>query len=98
MCADPLTEENWKRMKPLEDPEGSLPFIKEILSSLRKEIDADTTLLGFVGSPWTLTAYAVEGKADRHCKRTKVSARDLALRVSHTVLLIDSCVPQCRVQ
>lgn len=72
MHADPLTEENWKNMKPLEDPEGSLPFIKAILGNLRSEIDAHTTLLGFVGSPWTLAAYACEGKADRHCKKTKV--------------------------
>ena len=72
LCADPLTEQTWKNMKPMEDPEGSLPFIKEILGSLRNEIDSETTLLGFVGSPWTLAAYACEGKADRHCKKTKV--------------------------
>lgn len=69
---DPLGVDNWKKMTPLEDPERSLPFIKDILGSLRGEIDAETTLLGFVGSPWTLAAYSCEGKADRHCKRTKV--------------------------
>jgi uroporphyrinogen-III decarboxylase len=79
--ADPLRAHNWKSMKPLEDPEGSLPFIKEILGSLRQEIDSETTLLGFVGSPWTLTAYSVEGKAERHCKATKVRS------LVHSVLL-----------
>ena len=29
------------------------------------------TLLGFVGAPFTLTAYAVEGQANRHCIATK---------------------------
>jgi len=38
----------------------------------RKEVDGQSTLLGFVGTPWTLAAYAMEGKADRDCKQTKV--------------------------
>jgi uroporphyrinogen-III decarboxylase len=33
---------------------------------------AGATLLGFVGTPWTLAAYAIEGKADKECKETKV--------------------------
>jgi hypothetical protein len=37
-------------------------------------MDDETTLLGFVGTPWTLAAYAIEGKADRDCKQTKVGA------------------------
>ncbi len=28
-------------------------------------------MLGFIGTPWTLAAYAMEGKADRDCKATK---------------------------
>jgi hypothetical protein len=38
----------------------------------RREVDGQSTLLGFVGTPWTLAAYAMEGKADRDCKQTKV--------------------------
>ena len=33
---------------------------------------AASTVLGFVGTPWTLAAYAVEGGADKSCTRTKV--------------------------
>ena len=62
-------------MKPLDDPHTSLPFIHETLSTLRQEITPDTTLLGFVGTPWTLAAYAMEGKAERHCINTKVRLR-----------------------
>lgn len=51
-------------MRPL-DPEESLPFIKTILNTLRSEVDGHTTVLGFVGSPWTLAAYAVEGKSSK---------------------------------
>ncbi|WP_017325001.1 uroporphyrinogen decarboxylase [Synechococcus sp. PCC 7336] len=52
------------KVRPL-NPEESLPFIKEILSTLRSEIGDRATLLGFVGAPWTLAAYAVEGKSSK---------------------------------
>jgi uroporphyrinogen decarboxylase len=49
---------------PLE-PETSLPFIKTILQALRQEVGNQSTVLGFVGAPWTLAAYAVEGKGSK---------------------------------
>lgn len=45
------------------DPEKSLPFIREILQILRKEVKNEATVLGFIGAPWTLAAYAIEGKS-----------------------------------
>ncbi|WIA13392.1 hypothetical protein OEZ85_006972 [Tetradesmus obliquus] len=70
---DPIRSmEQIKALKTLDDPLNSLPFVHEILSSLRKEVDGQATLLGFVGTPWTLAAYAMEGKADRDCKQTKM--------------------------
>ncbi|EKX55115.1 plastid Uroporphyrinogen decarboxylase [Guillardia theta CCMP2712] len=60
-----------KSLKPIDDPDASVPFLREILQSLRKETDGKTTLLGFVGSPFTLAAYSVEGKADKNCFQTK---------------------------
>ncbi|MBU7586738.1 MAG: uroporphyrinogen decarboxylase [Nostoc sp. TH1S01] len=47
------------------DPEASLPFIKTILQALRQEVGNKSTVLGFVGAPWTLAAYAVEGKGSK---------------------------------
>jgi uroporphyrinogen decarboxylase len=47
------------------DPEASLPFIKTILQALRQEVGNQSTVLGFVGAPWTLAAYAVEGKGSK---------------------------------
>jgi uroporphyrinogen decarboxylase len=52
------------QLRPLE-PEASLPFIKTILQALRQEVDNQSTVLGFVGAPWTLAAYAVEGKGSK---------------------------------
>ncbi|ELR96594.1 uroporphyrinogen decarboxylase [Gloeocapsa sp. PCC 73106] len=51
-------------LRPLE-PEESLPFIKTILQSLRQEVGNKSTVLGFVGAPWTLAAYAIEGKSSK---------------------------------
>lgn len=57
--------------RPLDDPSASLPFIQTILQSLRLEIDTETTLIGFVGSPWTLAAYAMEGEGNKSLIHTK---------------------------
>ncbi|MBD2499768.1 uroporphyrinogen decarboxylase [Anabaena azotica] len=51
-------------LRPLE-PEAAMPFIKTILQALRQEVGDKSTVLGFVGAPWTLAAYAVEGKGSK---------------------------------
>jgi len=72
IIAEPLrTMEQVRALTPLEDPDAKLPFLRSILGSLREETEGRSTLLGFVGSPFTLVAYAVEGKANRHCIATK---------------------------
>lgn len=53
-----------KQIRPLQ-PDESLPFIREILQTLRQEVGNNATVLGFVGAPWTLAAYAVEGKSSK---------------------------------
>ncbi len=47
------------------EPAESLPFIRDILQTLRREVGDKATVLGFVGAPWTLAAYAVEGKGSK---------------------------------
>jgi uroporphyrinogen decarboxylase len=53
-----------EQMRPLE-PEESLPFIRTILQTLRREVGNEAAVLGFVGAPWTLAAYANEGKSSK---------------------------------
>mmetsp|Transcript_141 Transcript_141/g.226 ORF Transcript_141/g.226 Transcript_141/m.226 type:complete len:405 (-) Transcript_141:108-1322(-) len=49
-----------------------LPFIKEILGTLSKEAEEmNTSLIGFVGAPFTLAAYTIEGKSSKDCLTTK---------------------------
>ena len=72
MISNPVrTMDDVKQLKMLDDPDASLPFIREILSSLRKEVDGQSTMLGFIGTPWTLAAYSMEGRSDRHLVATK---------------------------
>lgn len=47
------------------EPDESTPFIRTILQTLRQEVGNEATVLGFAGSPWTLAAYAVEGKSSK---------------------------------
>lgn len=56
--------EQINQLHPLE-PAESLPFIREILQTLRHEVGNRATVLGFVGAPWTLAAYAIEGKSSK---------------------------------
>ncbi len=58
------TQKQVDSLYPLQ-PEESLPFIKTILQALRDEVGNKSTVLGFVGAPWTLAAYAVEGKGSK---------------------------------
>jgi uroporphyrinogen decarboxylase len=58
------TEAQIAALRTLE-PETDLPFIKTILGALRQEVGNKSTVLGFVGAPWTLAAYAVEGKGSK---------------------------------
>jgi uroporphyrinogen decarboxylase len=56
--------EQIQKLTPLE-PETSLPFIREILQTLRSNVGNEAAVLGFVGAPWTLAAYAIEGKSSK---------------------------------
>jgi len=58
------------------DPASQLPFVGQTLRNLRQETEGKTTLVGFVGAPWTLAAYACEGGATRHGLEIKRLMRD----------------------
>mmetsp|Transcript_13990 Transcript_13990/g.20894 ORF Transcript_13990/g.20894 Transcript_13990/m.20894 type:complete len:402 (-) Transcript_13990:171-1376(-) len=68
------TEEDVAKMADIEDIDfdKTLPFIREILGTLSKEAeDANTSLIGFVGAPFTLAAYTIEGKSSKDCLTSK---------------------------
>lgn len=66
------TEDDVKALSEDYDFDAKLPFIREILGQLKKEADeANTSLIGFVGAPFTLASYTIEGKSSKHCLETK---------------------------
>jgi len=64
---------SWDDLKTLHalDPEVATPFVGETLELLRKELDPEVALLGFVGCPYTLATYLVEGKSSKLYLETK---------------------------
>lgn len=52
-------------LRPLH-PEAELSFIGQILRGLCDELQGQTAILGFVGAPWTLATYLVEGQNSVH--------------------------------
>jgi len=58
------------RMK-LIDPVKSTPFVGEALKNLRREVGNKATVLGFVGLPYTLATYMVEGGSSKEYKEIK---------------------------
>lgn len=58
------SQEQLDKLHPLEL--DKLSFVGEILQALRREVGNQSTVLGFVGAPWTLAAYAIEGKSSKN--------------------------------
>ncbi len=58
------------RLAELEDV-GPLDYVLEAVSKTRALLAAELPLIGFVGAPFTLAAYAIEGGTSRHYLRTK---------------------------
>lgn len=56
------------------DPYESAPFVAEALKILRKEVGPETAVLGFVGCPYTLATYLVEGKTSKEYLEIKKMA------------------------
>jgi len=72
VIADPVrTMDRVTKLLPMDDPTTKLAFVGETLRALRQEVGGESTVLGFIGTPWTLAAYAMEGKVDKHCMKTK---------------------------
>jgi len=61
------TIRSWDELEKIHaiDPYKSTPFVAEALKALRKEVGPETAVLGFVGCPYTLATYIVEGKTSK---------------------------------
>ena len=53
------------------DPAESMPYVGETLNILRKEVGNEAAVLGFVGAPFTLASYIIEGGTSRTYSHVK---------------------------
>ncbi|MGE0526577.1 MAG: uroporphyrinogen decarboxylase family protein, partial [Bdellovibrionales bacterium] len=57
-----LNSETLQRLRPWSEAIEDLVFQRAALESTRRVLPKDKSLIGFVGGPWTLFTYAVEGE------------------------------------
>jgi uroporphyrinogen decarboxylase len=55
----------------IPEPDREFPFTGEVLGLLRRELAGKVPLIGFVGAPWTLASYIVEGGGSRSFAEVK---------------------------
>ena len=53
------------------DPAASLRYVTDAVSLIRRELDGRVPLIGFSGSPWTLSTYMVEGGSSKEYRYIK---------------------------
>lgn len=68
-----LNEENIAQLKPFSEALAGLEFQKEAMITTRKALPQSKSLIGFVGGPWTLFSYAVEGEHKGHLIAAKTN-------------------------
>lgn len=74
IIADPIRSmEQVKRVTPL-DPDATMPFVGQALKTLRQEVGNASAVLGFVGAPFTLASYIVEGGSSKTYSQIKKMA------------------------
>lgn len=57
----------------LHEPDAAqLDIVARSISSIRSELSSQQALIGFVGAPWTVAAYVVEGSASRHFRQLRM--------------------------
>jgi uroporphyrinogen decarboxylase len=69
---DPLvTPEDIKKLKETVDVRKELGYVMDAISLTRRELNGRVPLLGFIGAPWTLLAYMIEGGGSKTFTKAK---------------------------
>ena len=67
----PLRSEADIKALGVPDPADSLRYVTDAVSLIRQELDGSVPLIGFSGSPWTLSTYMVEGGSSKEYRHIK---------------------------
>lgn len=79
-----LDETNFSQLKKVEEAFPFMAFQQEAMKLTRQKIPKDKSLIGFVGGPWTLFVYAVEGS---HAGSLIQSKKNLNLYLKFTEMI-----------
>lgn len=80
-----LTNESLKTLTSIDGALEQLQFQKEAMKQTRERLPKDKSLIGFVGGPWTLFTYAVEGE---HKGSLQTAKANLALYRNFCEILV----------
>jgi uroporphyrinogen decarboxylase len=56
---------------PIPDPEHELRYVMDAVRLIRRELSGRVPLIGFAGSPWTISTYMVEGGGSKNFQHIK---------------------------
>jgi uroporphyrinogen decarboxylase len=56
---------------PVPDPEDELRYVMDAVRLIRRELHGRVPLIGFAGSPWTVSTYIVEGGSSKNFQHIK---------------------------
>ncbi|CDS04746.1 Putative Uroporphyrinogen decarboxylase [Lichtheimia ramosa] len=69
---DPLfTPEDMKRLREHVDVDKELGYVYEAITLTRHKLEGRVPLFGFIGAPWTLMAYMIEGGGSKTLSKAK---------------------------
>jgi uroporphyrinogen decarboxylase len=88
----PLDDARIDAFRPLDDAVARLRFQRDAVAETRRRLPASKGLIGFVGGPWTLFVYAMEGS---HAGAMRLSKSSWAIYRSfarHAVPLLNAAI------
>jgi uroporphyrinogen decarboxylase len=66
-----VTPDDIKRLKMHVDVRKELGYVMDAITLTRRELNGRVPLLGFIGAPWTLLAYMIEGGGSKTFTKAK---------------------------
>jgi uroporphyrinogen decarboxylase len=90
----PLNSEAAIKALRLPDIDKDLRYVTDAVSQIRKALNGSVPLIGFTGSPWTLSCYMVEGGSSDDYARVKTLMYKEPKLMHHTLSLTAEAVTQ----
>ena len=85
---NPLRTESDLRALPNELDVSKLSYVNETIKNIKTELKDSLPLIGFIGSPWTVATYLVEGNSTKkftHIKRMMTANQNLLEKILQMV-------------